>query len=367
MSSLGTPGANLKPALYALLNIVSASGIVFANKAVMTTYGFHFVVALTLIHTTATIGGMKAFEAAGLYEKKALPTKALLPLAAAYVGYIVLNNLNLNLNTVGFYQITKIAVAPAVLAAEAVFLGKKATPRVTASIAVVCLGVGLATVTDPQLGGGFTGLLVGAGAVAATAAYQIWAGTKQKELAAGSMQLLDQYAPLAAGMLAVLVPLMEPVGLGGASLTPEERANTLLGYLHVRRAVLAIAVSAGLGLLVSLSTFLVIGATSSLTYNVVGHVKTVIILAGGCLFFGDEMPLKKLGGIGVAMGGIVWYSQLKLAASSSGASSTPASVLPVTAPAMGGSSPGGAGPGGGVASGVALVGGPAPTGKPAFA
>ena len=183
MSSLGTPGANLKPALYALLNIVSASGIVFANKAVMTTYGFHFVVALTLIHTTATIGGMKAFEAAGLYEKKALPTKALLPLAAAYVGYIVLNNLNLNLNTVGFYQITKIAVAPAVLAAEAVFLGKKATPRVTASIAVVCLGVGLATVTDPQLGGGFTGLLVGAGAVAATAAYQIWAGTKQKEMA----------------------------------------------------------------------------------------------------------------------------------------------------------------------------------------
>ena len=61
-------------------------------------------------------------------------------------------------------------------------------------------------------------------------------------------------------------------------------------------AVAAIAVSAGLGLLVSLSTFLVIGATSSLTYNVVGHIKTVIILAGGCLFFGDEMPPKKLAG-----------------------------------------------------------------------
>jgi solute carrier family 35, member E3 len=402
------PGANLRPAAYALLNIVSASGIVFANKAVMSTYGFHFVVALTLIHTVATIGGMKAFEAAGergngeresgerergdgwrdaradhpplrkthcflsskkhtptgLYEKKILPTRALVPLAAAYVGYIVLNNLNLNLNTVGFYQITKIAVAPAVLAAEAVFLGKKATPRVTASIAVVCLGVGLATVTDPQLGAGFGGLLVGAGAVAATAAYQIWAGTKQKELGAGSMQLLDQYAPLAAGMLAILVPLMEPVGLNAGSLSPEQRAQTLLGFHYSLGAVVAILVSAALGLLVSLSTFLVIGATSSLTYNVVGHVKTVIILAGGCLFFGDEMPAKKLGGIGVAMAGIVWYSQLKLAAASSGpsaAASTPP-VLPVTAPAGGGA--GGAGPGGGAASGVALVG---TTGKPASA
>lgn len=65
-------------------------------------------------------------------------------------------------------------------------------------------------------------------------------------------------------------------------------------------------VSALLGLLVSLSTFLVIGCTSSLTYNVVGHIKTVLILSGGCLFFGDEMPPKKLLGVAVAMGGIIW-------------------------------------------------------------
>lgn len=45
-------------------------------------------------------------------------------------------------------------------------------------------------------------------------------------------------------------------------------------------AGVAIALSAVLGLLVSLSTFLVIGATSSLSYNVIGHVKTVIILTG---------------------------------------------------------------------------------------
>lgn len=280
-----------------------------ALKAVLSTFGFHFIYALTLIHTLTTLAGMKAFQAAGLFEKKALPTRALAPLAAAYVGYIVLNNLNLQLNTVGFYQITKIAVAPAVLAAEAAFFGKRSSPRVTASIGLVCAGVGLATVTDPQVGAGVAGLLVGAGAVAATAAYQIWAGTKQKELGAGSMQLLDQYAPLAAGMLATLVLTVEPTGL--AHPTPD----TLLGYTYTPAAVAVIAVSAVLGLLVSLSTFLVIGATSSLTYNVVGHVKTVIILAGGCVFFGDEMPAKKLGGIAVAMSGIVWYSQLKLAES----------------------------------------------------
>lgn len=48
-----------------------------------------------------------------MFEKKQLAKKAIAPLAGAYVGYIVLNNLNLQINTVGFYQISKIAVAPA--------------------------------------------------------------------------------------------------------------------------------------------------------------------------------------------------------------------------------------------------------------
>lgn len=99
---------------YGLLNIAAASGIVFANKAVMTTFGFKFIYALTLIHTITTLFGMKAFAAFGMFEPKTLPKLSIAPLAGSYVGYIVLNNLNLQLNTVGFYQISKIAVAPAV-------------------------------------------------------------------------------------------------------------------------------------------------------------------------------------------------------------------------------------------------------------
>ena len=49
----------------------------------------------------------------GMYEKRNLAKRAIAPLALSYVGYIVLNNLNLQINTVGFYQISKIAVAPA--------------------------------------------------------------------------------------------------------------------------------------------------------------------------------------------------------------------------------------------------------------
>jgi len=94
------------------------------------------------------------------------------------------------------------------------------------------------------------------------------------------------------------------------------KPGTILGYPYSFWSVAAIFVSAVLGLMVNLSTFLVIGATSSLTYNVVGHVKTVIILTGGVVFFGDSMSSKKFVGILMAMGGIVWYSMIKLRESS---------------------------------------------------
>lgn len=299
--------AALAPVVYGLLNIASATGIVFANKAVFSVFGFHFTYALTLIHTLTTWVGMQGFLRLKMFEPKQVQRRQLLPLAAAYVAYIVLCNLNLNINPVGFYQITKIAVAPAVLAIDYLYYGKKASPRVTASVLVVCLGVGMATITDPQISSNMAGLAAGFGSVGATALYQIWAGSKQKELGLGSMQLLHQYVPLAAMLLGILVPLCEPMGWSSRA------AGTILGYTFTPGSVVAIAISSVLGLLVNLSTFLVIGATSSLTYNVVGHIKTVLILSGGVLFFGDTMPPKKMAGIAAAMTGIVWYSQIKLA------------------------------------------------------
>jgi solute carrier family 35 protein E3 len=291
----------LKPVVYGALNIASASGIVFANKVVFAHFHFKFTCALTWIHTAVTLLGMQLFLAAGMFQKKSIPQQQLAPLAAAYVGYIVLNNLSLNINTVGFYQVMKIAVAPTVLVMELLFFRKVPRPRVVASVVLVCLGIGVATVTDSKLISHLGGVCVGLAATLVTALYQIWVGTKQHSLQASSMQLLHQYTPQATLMLGLLVPLMEPVGW-----KPPRGPDTLLGYHYTWSAGAAILFSAVLGLLVSLSTFLVIGVTSSLTYNVVGHLKTVIILSGGCLIFGDEMPPKKLLGVSIAMAGIIW-------------------------------------------------------------
>lgn len=51
----------------------------------------------------------------GFFERKTIPWRSLIDLAVVYVGYIVLGNLSIKLNPVGFYQIVKALIPPAVL------------------------------------------------------------------------------------------------------------------------------------------------------------------------------------------------------------------------------------------------------------
>lgn len=188
---------------------------------------------------------MRLFLMAGMFQHKPLGQLQVFPLAAAYVGYIVLCNLSLNINTVGFYQVMKIAVAPTVMLLELLFFKVVPPARVVASVFIVCLGIAIATITDAKLISNLLGLAVGLAATVVTALYQIWAGSKQKELQASSMQLLNAYTPQAALILALLIPVMEPMGWGGKD------PNTLLSYKYTPAASAAIVISSLLGILVS--------------------------------------------------------------------------------------------------------------------
>ena len=65
----------------------------------------------------------------------------------------------------------------------------------------------------------------GNGVTQAWGAAQVFVGSKQKELKAGSMALMAGYTPVAAVMLALLVPIFEPLGMSA-----DPPADTLIGY-----------------------------------------------------------------------------------------------------------------------------------------
>jgi solute carrier family 35 protein E3 len=231
----------------------------------------------------------------------------------------------LQFNTVGFYQLSKILITPCVVLIEWLAYGKVLTRQQAMAIAVLMLGITIATMADSQVTGNPLGMMLAAAAVISSAFYQVLAGAKQKELDVNGNQLLHQSMPTAVALLTLAAPLMEPVGL----LQPPDTPGTLLAFHYTPNACAWILLTAVLGLVVTLSAFLFIGASSAITYNVVGHSRTVLIVACGAWFFGDEVGLRKLLGVMCAVAGIVWYSVRAGTAAPRHSSSTGIEVKPL--------------------------------------
>ena len=70
---------------------------------------------------------------------------------------------------------------------------------------------------------------------------------------------------------------------------------------YVLGANIAIAVA------VNFSTFLVIGKCDAVTYQVLGHLKTVLVLAFGVFALGDDVNARNALGVAVALVGMVAY------------------------------------------------------------
>ena len=300
------------PLLHLAFNVVASIGIVFANKLVFVFADFPFPVTLTLFHIIATSVGMRVFARNGFFEAVTLPKLQVVPIAAAYIGYVILGNMSIQWNSIGFYQISKILSTPAVMVLERIFYQKTTNASIKAAVVLMCIGIALATVTDATVT--LAGAVIALTSVSCSSSYSVLIGAKQKELGVGSMQLLHQFSPIAALVLLVALPFLEQVmPPAGASY---EDSVSVVGWVQTRATpggIFVIFLSAAMGLLLNWSMFLMIGSTSALTYNVVGHIKTVLVILGGIAFFGDTMPLKKLLSIMLAAGGIGWYSYQKQA------------------------------------------------------
>lgn len=277
------------------LNLFSSVGIVFTNKLVFKVYSFPYGTTLTIFHFFATFLGLLVCLKFHVFEFKRISIKKVLPLCFSFCGFVVLTNVSLVSNTVGFYQLMKVLTTPFLVVIQTLFYAQNFSKSIVASLAVICVGVVVATCSDTQAN--LFGTLVALSAVLVTCMYQIWVGTKQKELGCNGYQLLFYQAPLSGLML---IPV--------AMVTEDYMTNM---YMPTGGAIAAICMTGALAFLVNLSIFLVIGKTSPITYNVLGHTKLCIILSLGFVFFNDPLNAKMIFGIVLTVAGVFWYTYLK--------------------------------------------------------
>mmetsp|Transcript_18365 Transcript_18365/g.21146 ORF Transcript_18365/g.21146 Transcript_18365/m.21146 type:complete len:309 (+) Transcript_18365:39-965(+) len=283
---------------YLFLNAASSIGIVFTNKVVFQTYHFRYGTLLTLIHFVVTFLGLELCRRFGLFErKKDVDLMKVVPLCVSFCGFVVLTNISLLYNSVGFYQLMKVLTTPLIVVIQTLFYAETFSMKVKLSLALTCVGVAIATVTDTQAN--TVGTIFALSALVITSMYQIWVGTKQKELDCSGYQLLYLQAPMSALLLIPVVPLMD------------DSLADLIMHPPSQGAIIAILMSSVLAFLVNLSIFLVIGKTSPVTYNVLGHFKLTIILTLGFVAFDAPIDAKNVSGILVTLAGVIWYTHLK--------------------------------------------------------
>lgn len=281
-------------------NVVLSISIILLNKAVYTHVKFPNM-TLTCVHFTFTTIGMVICRAAGLFSFKPLPMRHMLPLSVTFCGFVVLTNLSLQSNTVGTYQIIKSMTTPLIIVIQSVFYAGIFSTRVKLTLVPICVGVFLNSYFDIKFN--IIGIIFASCGVFVTALYQVWVNEKQRQLNCDPMQMLYYQAPLSAVCVAIVIPFFEPVfadgGIFGTSWSPS--------------AIALVSLTGLFAFAINLSIFWIIGITSPVTYNMVGHTKFCLTLLGGYIFFHDPLMGLQLLGIVLTFSGIIAYTHFKMA------------------------------------------------------
>lgn len=296
---------------YLALNALSSIGIVYTNKVIFKNHNFQYGTLLTVIHFAITTLGLFLCHMAGVFEPKRINIVKIIPLCLSFCGFVALTNMSLVYNNIGFYQLIKVLTTPLLVIIQTFFYQKTFSTKVKLSLTVTCIGVAIATGSDSQAN--FFGTFVALSALLVTCLYQIWVGTKQSELQCNSFQLLYYQAPISCVML---IPM---------AFFCDNLSETY--YTPCSGTVMWILFSGILAFLVNISIFLVIGKTSPVTYNVLGHFKLCVILSLGFIAFGDNFNFRVLTGIAFTLAGVFWYTNLKMEESAKAQDETDKAVL----------------------------------------
>ncbi|KAK4772226.1 hypothetical protein SAY86_014001 [Trapa natans] len=251
---------------------------------------------LTSWHLMVTFCTLHAAQRLNFFETRSVDMKTVILFGILNGVSIGLLNLTLGFNSVGFYQMTKLAIIPFTVLLETLFLKKQFSQKIKFSLFLLLIGVGIASITDLQLN--FLGTVLSALAIITTCVGQILTNTIQKKLNVSSTQLLYQSAPFQAAVLFVSGPVVDQC------LTKKN----VFAFKYSPIVLVFIVLSCLIAVSVNFSTFLVIGKTSPVTYQVLGHLKTCLILGFGYTLLHDPFTERNIVGILVAIFGMGLYS-----------------------------------------------------------
>jgi solute carrier family 35, member E3 len=284
-------------------NLVLALVLVYCNKTLFVEYKWTFPTFLTAFHFAATFVAVRlTLWMQGVQETYPLTIGERLSYGCSLAMAIVFSNLSLMWNSVGFYQLTKLMATPTVAALEYFVLKKPVSLLTAASLVLVIIGIG--STVQQTVSASTMGVFSAVMGIATASYTQIYASfLLQQEwiIKRTPMQIMSESFPFAFLTILVLVPFMDDV-------TSE---TGLLYYEWTPGAIAFVLCSSAAAFLSHVTATMMLGAFSALTFQALGHAKTVLILFIGIFIFGDLLTVRLLVGSVLALSGLALYSYSK--------------------------------------------------------
>jgi len=279
-----------------VFNILSVVGVVMLNKQLVAKDGFDFIIFISTCHFFVTSIGTRVLLKMGFFQYKEAQVKNVLPVALGSLGSVAFMNLTLSHNSVGFYQISKLMCIPVTIFLQWLWYSQTTATQVLVTLIPILIGMAIATVTDVQIN--FMGTMYGCMGVLCTTCAQIFTSTFQKQLGCDALQLLYHTAPIIAVGMLLMIPIFDDLtAFQETELTAPVMLRLFLSCLFA------------LG--VNITNYLVLGKTGPLTYQVLGHFKTILIIVIGVTLFNKAINPWNLFGIAVALMGVIGYTETK--------------------------------------------------------
>ena len=289
-----------------LLNIASSVFIISVNKRLMGTagYNFRFVVTLNALHYLTTTAWTIVAKRIGMAKEGEGGKPAHVPFKSIVVFTIVSDlsiislNTSLMLNSITLYQIAKLGIIPCTCLVEYFLYGRVFTMKMVLSIAMTLFGVSLVAITEMSVQSSTLGVFVALCSVVSSSGQQLLVRHLQLKHSVSAGQLLGVVAPAQGMSLLLLSPVLDKLSSG----------LLVTDYAWSQGAAVCLFFSCSAAVLVNVSQFLVLGRFTAVTYQVLGHLKTVCVLVVGYIFFGGVITGQQFFGMLLAMTGMMSYS-----------------------------------------------------------
>ena len=302
LSTMGIIEEALVAYTYVGMWIGLSAGVILFNKYVLTVFGFPFPVALTMIHmafcSALAFLLVRVFKVVkGVNMSRDQYVQRILPIGFLFSIVLWFGNSAYVYLSVAFIQMVKALMPCVVYGVGIAFKVETYKPQTLANMAMIALGVAIASYGE--LNFNFTGFVLLMGSIAAEAVriVSIQILLTSADIKLNSVTTLYYVSPACFVFLSVPFVFLEMPKLLSAV-----DVNVNPGVL-LSNATLAFALN--------ISVYLLIGKTSALTMNVAGVIKDWILIFISSFMFDAPISSLQLWGYLLAFAAVCYYNYTK--------------------------------------------------------